>query len=104
VHRVLLAGDADVRLQPLSKPCVTHSRVIRLPLSNCVPDKTPVEEQLRTGVLHFAQPLHTALLSPDCALYFCLGPSFERPVNVLKDLVHSRLIERSIVVPPSSYY
>jgi|GEM_PF-1566911 hypothetical protein len=51
---------------PLSRSQIRtrHSRVIQLPLSNRIPDESPVEKQLRVGVLHLAQLLHTATPSP----------------------------------------
>ena len=62
-----------------------------------------MEKQLRGDFLHLAEPFRTAPPAPQQCFVLASGPSLELAINVPKELVHRRLIERSIVIPPPLY-
>src|ERR1700686_352260 len=76
------------------------SRLIRLLSSNPASPDLPVVEHPWTFILHLAEPLRTALLVLQQCFVFSSSPLLKPAIQILKELVHCRLIERAIVIPP----
>src|SRR5665213_1553894 len=62
-----------------------------------------MDEHLGRTILHLAEPFRTAPLVPRQCLVLSSGPFLELAIDISKELVHRRLIECPIVIPPPSY-